>query len=128
MSFSGQSFQSAYAATPVGMPALPAHAENVFLTAIISILRKKRMSIRLKKRCSTLSVLFTFRADAPTAANAAEFVRREFPFICSTESLLRTSMIFTANIKPVKLPTQEVRLFRLKRMIPSLTIIKGGHN
>lgn len=79
-----------------------------------------------EEKCSILSVPSMWQEDVPTAASAAEYVRRGFPFICLTESLSKTLICFTESIRQERMLSQKVRLQVLLLMMQSRAVCEKG--
>ena len=92
-------FAEVSAAMPAVMSVLHAAAVNVYSTAISLTVRRKQTWTLSKRRCSISSVHSMWQEDVQTAANAAEYVLREFRFTCSIVNLSKILTNSTENIR-----------------------------
>ena len=104
------------------MSVLHAAAVNVYSTAISLTVRRKQTWTLSKRRCSISSVHSMWQEDVQTAANAAEYVLREFRFTCSIVNLSKILIHSMVNIRQERIqhPRDLLQTFTFEDVEPSI--------
>ena len=105
-----------------------AAAVNVYSTAISLTVRRKQTWTLSKRRCSISSVHSMWQEDVQTAANAAEYVLREFRFTCSIVNLSKILIHSMVNIRQERIqhPRDLLQTLHLK-MLSRVSWQKGDN-
>mgnify|MGYP002740365213 CR=1 FL=1 len=116
------------AMSPEEMSVLHAAAVNVYSTAISLTVRRKQTWTLSKRRCSISSVHSMWQEDVQTAANAAEYVLREFRFTCSIVNLSKILIHSMVNIRQERIqhPRDLLQTLHLK-MLSRVSWQKGDN-
>ena len=103
-------------------------AVNVYSTAISLTVRRKQTWTLSKRRCSISSVHSMWQEDVQTAANAAEYVLREFRFTCSIVNLSKILIHSMVNIRQERIqhPRDLLQTLHLK-MLSRVSWQKGDN-